>query len=280
MCIRESPLCVPLKPKHCMWLSVVTTMICTSNRRTAADDGGAGGIGVWVHVSLLPRPRRLALHLSSINHRERLHSCFVAIVSGPETVSGCLAAKRKSKKKQRKGKVEKKKGDVTVTEWSSDCNFEHLKQLREGKKGVKTREWHLACPYDMSASDSRSKMDSIFISAVNPRSPPVGASRQFHFLSQPKLSLSLSVSLKNTAEYFHSRHHLVNSTLTGLVHLGVSQYIELLLFYLTWRWRRFPLSWDGRWAGASCFIVGCILITNRAEALLLLLFSYSVMDYR
>ncbi len=47
---------------------------------------------VRVHLSLLPRPQRLALHLSSINHRERLLSHSVAIVSGPETVLGCLAA--------------------------------------------------------------------------------------------------------------------------------------------------------------------------------------------
>lgn len=38
-----------------------------------------------------PRPQRLALHLSSINHRESLLSHSVAIVSGPETVLGCLA---------------------------------------------------------------------------------------------------------------------------------------------------------------------------------------------
>lgn len=52
---------------------------------------------VRVHLSLLPRPQRLALHLSSINHRERLLSHSVAIVSGPETVLGCLAAEREEK---------------------------------------------------------------------------------------------------------------------------------------------------------------------------------------
>lgn len=74
-----------------------------TNRRKVANDGGGGGVDlgvhacceclcgvVWVHLSLLPRPKRLALHLSSINHRERLLSHSVAIVSGPETVSGCL----------------------------------------------------------------------------------------------------------------------------------------------------------------------------------------------
>lgn len=52
---------------------------------------------VGVHLSLLPRPQRLALHLSSINHRERLLSHSVAIVSGPQTVLGCLAAWRDQK---------------------------------------------------------------------------------------------------------------------------------------------------------------------------------------
>lgn len=47
---------------------------------------------VRVHLSLLPRPQRLALRLSSINHRERLLSHSVAIVSGPETVLGCVTA--------------------------------------------------------------------------------------------------------------------------------------------------------------------------------------------
>lgn len=47
---------------------------------------------VRVHLSLLPGPQRLALNLSSINHRERLLSHSVAIVSGPVTVLGCLAA--------------------------------------------------------------------------------------------------------------------------------------------------------------------------------------------
>lgn len=47
---------------------------------------------VRVHLSLLPRPQRLALPLSSINHREHFLSHSVAIVSGPETVLGCLAA--------------------------------------------------------------------------------------------------------------------------------------------------------------------------------------------
>lgn len=47
-----------------------------------------------VHLSLLPVPQRLAVHLSSINHRERLLSPAVAIVSGPETVLGCAVASR------------------------------------------------------------------------------------------------------------------------------------------------------------------------------------------
>ena len=78
-----------------------------------ANGGGGGGVCVCVlsvctmrvclrvvarvHLSLLPRPQRLALHLSSINHRERLLSPSVAIVSGPETVLGCLAAWREEK---------------------------------------------------------------------------------------------------------------------------------------------------------------------------------------
>jgi len=55
------------------------------------------GAAVRVHLSLLTGPQRLAPHLSSINHRERLLSHSVAIVSGPETVLGCLAAWREEK---------------------------------------------------------------------------------------------------------------------------------------------------------------------------------------
>lgn len=78
----------------------------------------------------------------------------------------------------------------------------------------------------MDECASRTKMDSIFISAVNPLSPSVHAS--FQSLSQThthtniyinSLHLSAPASLKRAEEYFHSRHHLVNSALMGLVHL-------------------------------------------------------------
>lgn len=62
-----------------------------------------------VHLSLLPMPQRLAVHLSSINHRERLLSPSVAIVSGPETVLGCAVASREEEKEERKGKEEKER---------------------------------------------------------------------------------------------------------------------------------------------------------------------------
>lgn len=62
-----------------------------------------------VHLSLLPMPQRLAVHLSSINHRERLLSPSVAIVSGPETVLGCAVASREEGKEERKGRKGKEK---------------------------------------------------------------------------------------------------------------------------------------------------------------------------
>lgn len=80
----------------------------------------------------------------------------------------------------------------------------------------------------MDESASRTKMDSIFIAAVNPLSPFVCASFQSfshtrtHAYSMYKLSLSLSLrslSLNRAKEYFHSRHHLENSVLMELVHL-------------------------------------------------------------
>lgn len=69
--------------------------VCTLCDRMCACTCLRGVVGV--HLSLLPRPQRLALHRSSINHRERLLSHSVAIVSGPETVLGCLAAWREEK---------------------------------------------------------------------------------------------------------------------------------------------------------------------------------------
>lgn len=67
-------------------------------------DGGCSCGSCGVHLSLLPMPQRLAVHLSSINHRERLLSPAVAIVSGPETVLGCAVASREEEKEEREGK--------------------------------------------------------------------------------------------------------------------------------------------------------------------------------
>lgn len=65
-----------------------------------------------LNLSLLSRPRQLALNLLSINHRQRVLSLSVAIVSGPETVLGCLALKRA---KEGRGGEERKEG-VTLEE--------------------------------------------------------------------------------------------------------------------------------------------------------------------
>lgn len=56
-------------------------------------------------------PQRLAVHLSSINHRERLLSPAVAIVSGPETVSGCAVASREEERKGKENRVVRKGGN-------------------------------------------------------------------------------------------------------------------------------------------------------------------------
>lgn len=109
---------------------------------------GWGGLIVWlcgscgVHLSLLPMPQRLAVHLSSINHRERLLSPAVAIVSGPETVLGCAVASREEERKGEpsskerrelykqfsKGKVEKLKrsrGGMGGSDWKSSGRLTH-----------------------------------------------------------------------------------------------------------------------------------------------------------
>ena len=93
-----------------------------------------------VHLSLLPRPQRLALHLSSINHRERLLSPSVAIVSGPETVLGCLAAWREEKweeeEEERKGKG---KGKERKEVWLWRKGAHYINRVSRGRWNSWTR---------------------------------------------------------------------------------------------------------------------------------------------
>lgn len=67
----------------------------------------------------------------------------------------------------------------------------------------------------MNASASGTKMDSIFISAVNPLAPSVRAS----FQSLTHINSLQFFFLKRAGKYFHSMRLHVNSTLMRLVHL-------------------------------------------------------------
>lgn len=107
--------------------------------------GGGGGLMVYscgargVHLSLLPIPQRLAVHLSSINHRERLLSPSVAIVSGPETVLGCAVVSREEKE-ARKEEKERKRGLRSeerrgLYKHFSKEKVENLKRSRGGMRG-------------------------------------------------------------------------------------------------------------------------------------------------
>lgn len=106
-------------------------------------------------------------------------------------------------------------------------------QLSRGK-----REWqrkgsltHCAGSHTEDLSDSRTKMDSIFISALNLVSPPESASYQFFPHTQVCELFPFSCSLlpKERRRIFSQ---WVSFWDTGLVHLRFSQYIELLLFTL------------------------------------------------
>lgn len=80
-------------------------------------------------------PQRLAVHLSSINHRERLLSPAVAIVSGPETVLGCAVASRERRKgKERKGELSSKERRELCKQFSKG-KVEELKWSRGGMGG-------------------------------------------------------------------------------------------------------------------------------------------------
>lgn len=131
-------------------------------------------------------------------------------------------------------------------------------QLSEGKRGSewqrKGSQTHCAGSHTEDLSDSRTKMDSIFISALNLVAPPESASYQFfpHTLVCEPFPFSCSLLPKEKRRIFSQ---WVSFWDMGLVHLGFSQDIELLLFRLTLKLKCFPWAEMEDWARASCFML-------------------------
>lgn len=218
-----------------------------------------------VHLSLLPMPQRLAVHLSSINHRERLLSPSVAIVSGPETVLGCAVASReeeKEERKERKGK--ERRGELRsearrgLYKHFSKGNVENLKRSRGGKRGGDWKSsgrlthgsshYGLECfrnqngfHFYLSGEASISFRECIF--AVSLCHTP----SQTHTVCINPLCTPAKLSRR----IFWQQLCLQNSTLTSSSSL--LQHIELLLFHLGAQC--LPLRSDRRRVRGSCFML-------------------------
>lgn len=98
-------------------------------------------------------------------------------------------------------------------------------------------------------------MDSVFISAVNLPSPCASASLQSFPLSHTHTHTYVEILFVQSLFWIPI---LRIACSWGWCISSELHRIELLLFHLARQWQSLPLSWDRRWARASCFmLIGC-----------------------